>query len=187
VVMEKTFGDLRHQFQVLQDALEALSTTVEEDRPTRDDVVVAASLNDAVLAARGLLEESRSAADDACRTVVHPLNADRARQTLITCQERFHGLAHHFLFELATYERIDDLRSVADERGAEWRNWVTVIREELDQCRVQVEVIRCALFLCWQELAERIGASAVSVQNTTIGQQISLAERGGEAPHQNVA
>src|SRR5262245_5354359 len=140
--MDKTFADLRHQFQVLQEALEALGTTVEEDRPKWDDVVVAASLNDAVLAARGLLEDSRSAADDACRAVAHPLNADRARRALVTCQEQFHRFAHHFAVELATYERIDDLRSVGQERGPEWRTWVTVIRQGLDQSRVQVEEVR---------------------------------------------
>jgi hypothetical protein len=30
--------------------------------------------------------------------------------------------------------------------------------------------------LCWQELTEKLGTGSVSVQNTTIGQQITLPE-----------
>jgi hypothetical protein len=178
VALESAFRELQRHFEVLRDSLEALSMTAEEDRPTRDDVVVAARLSDAVLAARGLLEEASGAAGEAARAVAYPLNVERARRALTTCQERFHRFAHHFSFELASFERIDDLRSVGEERGAHWLNWVDVVRQALEQCRAQVEEVRNAVFLCWQELAERIGAGAVSVQNTAIGQQIAVPEGG---------
>ena len=38
---EQIFREMQHHLQTLQEALEALSTTVDEDKPTRDDVVVA--------------------------------------------------------------------------------------------------------------------------------------------------
>ena len=107
---EAIFREMRAQIQILQEALEALGTTVEEDKPQWDDVVVTVRLSDAVLASRGLLEEARAKADDACRDVVYPLDGDRARRALALCQERFHRFAHHFSFELASYERLDDLR-----------------------------------------------------------------------------
>jgi hypothetical protein len=180
VATENTFREMRHHLGILQEALEALSTTADEDRPTRDDVVVAWSLSDAVLAARGLLEEAQGAADEACRAVAYPLDTDRARRALTACQERLHHFAHHFTFELASYDRLDDLRSVGEERGAAWLKWVGVVRQALEQCQVQVEGVRNALFSCWQELAERIVAGGVSVRNTTIGQQITMPGRGAD-------
>jgi hypothetical protein len=155
---------------MLQEALEALGTTVEEDKPKWDDVVVASSLTDAVLASRGLLEEAGAAADDACRAVGYPLDGERSRRALTLCQELFHRFAYHFSFELASYDRIDDLRSVGAERGQDWLNWTSVVKQGLEQSRVQVEEVRNSLFLCWRELAERIATTSVSIQNTTIGQ-----------------
>jgi hypothetical protein len=170
VAAEATFREMRVQIRMLQEALEALGTTVEEDKPQRDDVVVTASLSDAVLASRGLLEEASNAADDACRAVVYPLDGDRVRRALALCHERFHRFSHHFSFELASYERIDDLRTVGKERGQDWLNWASVVRQGLEQSRALVEEARSTLFLCWQELAERIATTSVSIQNTTIGQ-----------------
>ncbi len=170
MALQKSFQDLCTRLHELQEVLEALNTTVEEDRPRRRDVVVASSLGDAVLAVRGILEESRAAADDAYAAVGHPLDADRARQALTTCQERFHRFAGEFSQDLASHERMADLNSVARERGRDWANWVKVVSQGLEQCQALVEVGREALFLCWQELTERLGTAAVPVRNTCIGQ-----------------
>jgi hypothetical protein len=175
VPADKIFRDLRRDLQQLQEALEALGTTIEEDRPARGDVVVASSLSDAVLAARGFLEEALTAADAACRAIAAPVCAEGVRQALSACQESFQRFATQFALELASFERIDDLRSVGRERGREWQGWATVVRQAVEQCRALVEEVRAALFRCWQELAERATATAVSIQNTTIG-QIAVAE-----------
>jgi hypothetical protein len=170
VALQKSFRALRGQLQELQELLESLNTTVEEDRPRRKDVVVASSLSDAVLAVRGILEESCAAADEACEAVADTLDLDRARRALITCQERFHRFAAEFSHDLASCERMTDLASVARERGRDWASWVKVVKQCLAQCEALVEEGREALFLCWQELAERLGTASVSVRNTSIGQ-----------------
>jgi hypothetical protein len=181
VAAEATFRDMQGQLRVLQEALEALGMTVEEDKPKWDDVVVASNLSDAVLASRGLLEEASAVADDAYRAVEYPLDGDRARRALTLCQERFHRFAHHFSFELASYNRIDDLRSVGEERGQDWLNWANVVKQGLEQSRALVEEVRNTLFRCWQELSERIATTSVSIQNTTIG-QVSAARLRAKAP-----
>jgi cyanate lyase len=170
VALQKSFVALRGQLRELQEVLEALNTTVEEDRPRRKDVVVASSLGDAVLAVRGLLEESCAAADEACEAVGQSLDLDRARRALITCQERFHRFAAEFSHDLASCERMADLASVARERGRDWASWVKVVKQGLAQCQALVEEGREALFLCWQDLSERLGTASVSVRNTSIGQ-----------------
>jgi hypothetical protein len=180
VALQKSFRDLCTRIQELQEVLEALNTTVEEDRPMRKDVVVASSLADAVLAVRGILEESRAAADEACEAVGHPVDLDRARRALITCQERFHHFAAEFLRDLTSYERMADLASVAQERGRDWASWVKVVKQGLEQCQALVEEGRDALFLCWQDLAERLSTAHVSVRNTSIGQLArDFYQRGG--------
>jgi hypothetical protein len=176
VPTEKIFAELRNHLRTLQEALEALGTTVDEDRPTRDDVVVASRLSDDLLAARGLLEEVLAAADVACRAVAYPLDNHRARRALTACQQQFHRFAHAFSFELAGYDRIDDLTSVGRERGREWLDWVSVVKQALEQCRMLSENVGNGLFLGWQELAERIATTSISIRNTSIGQQVSAAE-----------
>ena len=176
MALERTFAELNRRLKALQDALDALSTTVEEDRPKRRDVVVAQSLGDAVLAARGLVEESRSAANEATQAVVQRSDGDRMQRALASCQEKFHRFLTQFASELISYERIDDLVNIARERGREWSHWVDVVRQELEQCRLLAEDVRDCLLLCWQELVERAGTTSVSVQNTTIGQQIAAPE-----------
>ena len=170
MALQKSFRDLRAKLRALQEVLEALSMTVEEDRPRRRDVVVASSLSDAVLAVRGILEESHAAADDACDAVEHPFDMERARRALTLCQERFHRFAADVSQELTSYERMTDLASVAQERGRDWASWVKVVQQGLEQCQALVDSGRDALFLCWQDLAERLGTTSVSVRNTSIGQ-----------------
>jgi hypothetical protein len=166
VALQKSFRALRGRLQELQEVLEALITTVEEDRPRRKDVVVASSLSDTVLSVRGFLEESCAAADEACEAIEHTPDLDRARRALITCQERFHHFAVEFSHDLASCERMADLASVARERGRDWASWVEVVKQGLQQCRTLVEEGREALFVCWQDLTERLSATSVSVHTT---------------------
>jgi hypothetical protein len=176
VATEKIFAEMQHHLRTLQEALEALGTTVDEDKPTRDDVVVASCLSDDLLAVRGLLEEVLAAADVACRAVAYPLDGERARRALTACQQQFQRFAHAFSFELAGYDRIDDLASVGRERGLEWLNWVSVVKQALEQCEMLSEEVGNGLFLCWQELAERVASTSVSIRNTAIGPQVYAAE-----------
>jgi hypothetical protein len=183
VVLQKSFRKLRDVLQELQDLFEALSTTIEEDRPRRKDVVVASSLGDTVLAVRGLLEESCLAADAACTAVGAPGDLHQARRALITCQEQFHRFASDVARELASCERIADLSSVASERGRDWANWVKVVRQSLEQGQALIEDGREALFLCWQDLSERLGMTALSIRTTNIGQQLCSEKTHGAQSH----
>jgi hypothetical protein len=176
LAIESTFAELQHRIRALQEALEALGTTVDEDRPTRDDVIVASRLSDDLLAARGLLEEVLAAADEAIRSIGYPLDGDRARRALIACQQRFQRFAHALSFELTGFDRLDDLTSVGRERGRDWLDWVSVVKQALEQSRMLSEGVADGLSLCWQELAERIATTSVSIRNTAVGQQVSAAE-----------
>jgi hypothetical protein len=191
MAIEKTFRALQVELGKLREALEALGTTIDEDRPAPNAVAVTARLGDSVLAIRGAIEEARAAAAQAVQSATHPMDTERARRALAGCQEQFHRFVSQFVSDLMSYENLEDLMSVARERGRHWERWVSVVRQGLDQCRVLADQVRDALFLCWQELAEKLGTASVSVQNTTIGQQITLpenefneSERGEFARHE---
>ena len=57
MTIELAFGRLRERLADQREALGALCTTVDEDRPRHREVALATHLADAVLAARGVLEE----------------------------------------------------------------------------------------------------------------------------------
>ena len=135
MALENTFRTLQIELQRLREALEELSTTVDEDKPARDNIVVAARLGDSVLGVRGILEEALTAAGEAARAVTPPMDTQWARRALSACQDQFHRFTRQFSWDLVCYERIDDLMSVARERGRHWSAWVTVVRQALDQCR----------------------------------------------------
>ena len=180
MTIERTFGDLSQRLQELQESLSGLGVTIDEDKPRDDDVALASILSDAVLAAAGFLEEARQAAEEAQRAVADRCDTDLARRALIRCQKSFHSFGARFAAELCCCERLEDLKSVG-QRGQEWARWAAVAVESLEQCREQVEEIRNALFACWQELTERMGATTVSVRTTNIGQQFTVRESIREA------
>jgi hypothetical protein len=173
VTIEKTFQHLQQRLRELEEALDALDTTVEQDRPISDDVIVASRLNDAVLAARGYLQESLTAAGEACGAAA-PVDMECARRALVRCQERFHLFSRQFSDEIASYERWDDLRSVGKRRGREWMGWVSVVKDTLQNCLGLIDEVRNALFQCWQDLAERASLGSITAKNTQIGQKLVL-------------
>ncbi|GAB2914443.1 hypothetical protein GCM10027093_61220 [Paraburkholderia jirisanensis] len=168
MTIELALNCLRQRLHEQCDALAALSTTVEEDRPRHSDVAVAAHLADAVLAARGAMEETTAAFATGL--------ADEALDALTRGHAAF--LRYHEIFarEVASFERVEHLCTVARERGREWAGWVEVVRVELEQCSECAHRTAEALLDCWQEVAERRGG--LSLHNVSIGQQIGCGAKG---------
>jgi hypothetical protein len=167
------FHELSLQLRKLRDTFLGVRLTVVEDRPPRDEVALVDRFGDAVEDIVGWLEEAVAAAVEAEQAVGNPLDIYRARTALTACQERFNRLAQQFASDLVSFERIDDLTRFGRRRGGEWRRWANTVRESLEQCRPPLHEVSEALFVCWQELADRLGMSSVAVQNTVIGQRIS--------------
>lgn len=164
MTIERTFQRLPGQLRELEEALDALGTTVEQDKPAGENIIVAIRLNDAVLAAKGYLQESLGAATEAYVAVAASLDIRRAQRALAQCQERLHEFARYFATECVCFDRLDDVRSVGCERGRDWLNWSTVVIQELEQCRTLLEEARNAAFCCWQHLAERMASMPLVVR-----------------------
>ncbi len=181
MALEATFRELHTQLMSLQDNLLALRLTVAEDKPLKGEAALVDHFENSILDAMGLLNECLNSSRDAQKAVGLPLNMDHARRALTTCQNRFHLAARCFSEELISYEKLRDLASLSKTRGREWTSWAASVKHGLEQCRQPIDAVGKALAACWQEIAERIGTTSISVQATNIGQQITTDASGSRA------
>lgn len=172
MALETVFRELSLSLHRLHDSLNALHATTG-DTPPRDESALADGLQNAVLDMMGTLHEARKAAMQARKAVGHPANLDSARHALTTCQERFHRLDQLFASELVSYEKLKELARLGSERRA-WIPWASTVKVGIEQCREPLEQTSRALVACWEELAERLGMVNISMQATTVGQQITV-------------
>lgn len=173
MTLEATFRQLAVSLHQLHEALNALQVTVG-DKPPDDEAALADGLESAVLAMRGTLHDARKAALAARGAVEHPVDLDQARRALATCQEQCHIIDHQFSADLVSYEKLWELARLGSERGREWLPWSNSVKQAIEDCRLPLQEVGVALSRCWQELAERLGTTSISVHATNVGQQIKV-------------
>jgi hypothetical protein len=166
MALEAAFRTLCADARALHDALAALRTTILEDRPLRDDVVLVDILGDAAEEALGWLEEALEATVRGQRAAEPPVELDQARWAMAAAQDRVNRIARRFWTDLASYQRIAELTRLARERGGEWRAWARSVKKGLDQCQQSLFTVHETLSLCWQEMTERMTPPALPVQVT---------------------
>ncbi|HUP28500.1 MAG TPA: hypothetical protein VM409_08710 [Chloroflexia bacterium] len=176
MALEAAFQDLHTQTQKLHAALLGLRLTIVEDKPLKDDAALVDRFADGVEDVLGWAREACAAAEHGRKSSHHPVDAARAARSLVACHERANLIMHKLLFDLMSYRQVDDLKRLGRERGGEWRAWSVSAREALDKCGPPSYDLSYSLFLCWREIAERVGMASLSVQATNIGQQITAAE-----------
>ncbi len=175
MTIEATFNSLLGNFGALRESLQNLRLTVVEDRPLREGVVIVDRMGDAIDDLSGWLEEGSEGARQAAKAANYPFDGPRAIQGLRDASTRFVRIREKFFFGLASYPQVADLIRLGKSRGREWRAWSGSVKEALDQTGRAISELDQVLLGAWQELAERVSASSVSVRTTNIGQQISTA------------
>ncbi len=168
MALEKTFRDLSVCLHHLHDALNALQVTLG-DKPPDDESALADGVETVVLDLMGTLHEARKAALNGKKAVGRPVDLDRARRALTSCQERFHRIEQQFASDLVSYEKLKELARLGKQRRP-WLAWSRTAKQGIDQCRPPLEQTSKALAACWQELVEHSGTTSISVTNT--GQRI---------------
>lgn len=168
MTLEAAFSDLSLQLHRLREAVVGLRTTAVEDRPLRGEAVLVDLMGDTAEAALGWLEEAIAACREARRATEYPLDLDRARRSLATVQDRYTRAFQRLSYDLLRYERVAELVRLGQERGGEWQAWAAGVREGLDWCQQPLFEASQALARCWQEVAERVGMTSLSVQTTNI-------------------
>jgi hypothetical protein len=178
--LEKTFREFSTGLRKLADRIDELRiAAVVDTPPAKNGGVIVDNLEYAVEDLRGWLQETLAAARTAERAVGHPVDLEKARHALGICQERFRRIEQVYSANLVSYERLKDLTSFGSERRGEWPSWVTSVKQGIEQCRQPLEDARNQLADCWQEIAERVGMTSVSVRTTNIGQKVVA--KGSEA------
>ena len=176
MTLEAAFKDVTAKWERLAEELEqSLLWSVTETKPAGEHALATHYVDagtDLIAAAREGLAACRAEVDGG-------LSLGLTGPSLLRCQERYNTLAGRFHNEMASYERIRRLRRFGLEKGAAWRDWVAHVHKALDRCHRPMDDLNRALFGCWQEVADRIGMSSVSVQTTNIGQQIRMPQTEG--------
>ncbi|SRR5581483_6747974 len=187
MALEKTFRQFTARLLRLYDRLGELRLTVVVDRPQKNDAVVVDGIEYAVEDLLGWLNEAVHAAKAAEQALGQRVDLDQARRALMKCQERFRQIEKVFAENLVSYDRLKDLATFGSERRGEWPAWVSTVRHGIDQCRQPLDEARNALADCWEEIAERVGTTSISVQTTNIGQKISPSSSEADVEHESVA
>lgn len=169
---------LNAQLESLHEALSGLRTTIDDRPPQGATVILLDSLGDAVEDTLGWLEEALGLVSPLVEETGQKSGANfdvgRARQALVFSQEQFNRITGRFMFDLVSYDNVSQLMQLGRERRGEWQAWAGVVKGDLERCQQHLYDMGQALFRCWLEIAERVGMTSVSVQATTIGQQITV-------------
>jgi hypothetical protein len=173
MALEKSFQEQSRQIRRTRDRFLEVLLTLREDCP--GELAIADHFADAVEDLRGRIEEALEAAVEGERNVGHPIDLEGARRALQQCQEKFDTVDHQFFSDVASYEQLDELNNMGRNRDSEWAAWAEAVRQGIDHCRQQIEQARSAMKVCWQEIAERVGTTNVSISTTNIGQKIVTA------------
>lgn len=172
MALEATFRLLHSELRKLHDMLLALRLTVAEDKPLSGEAALVDYFEDTILDLMGLLNESLKGARAAQRAVGADQDLRSAGRALNVCQDRLQRIERQFSADLMSYEKLKDLAGLGSERRGEWIPWATSVRQGIEQCRQPLDRATKAMAACWQEIAERVGMTSVSVQTTNIGQKI---------------
>ena len=168
MALEAKFRGLSFCLNQLNEALNDLHVNLG-DKPPDDESAMADDLETAVVDLMGTLHDARRAAQNAQKSLGHPPDLDHARRALTLCQKRFHRFEKQFACDLVSYEKLNELARLGNERRA-WLPWTNAAKQGIEPCRQPLEQASKALAACWQELAEHRATTSISVKNT--GQKV---------------
>ena len=179
--LEHAIVELQGRLRKLRDAVGEARLTIVEDQPPGEFAAVD-PFSFGVDDIAGCTDEAfRQAAEAKKAAGQHPPDLNRASRALYQCQEHINRCGSRLIFGLVAHERIEELLGFARKRGRAWLGWATSAKEGLERCRQPWCDAGDAFLPCWQEIAERAGVASVSVQNTSIGAQISVPDRAEAA------
>ena len=185
--LEAAFDCLSDQLRLLKDAVSELQLNVSggyhPESPSRkasdgtsrreESPLPLERLADSVAELEGTVEHARHAASRAGKAVHYPRNLVEAQLGLIVIHRCLNSALKTFLVEVAAYDAVQTLVRMGRQKGGEWPEWVSLLKNVIEACAAPLHKAFQALGGCWEELAEKLSATSASVQATNIGQQIT--------------
>lgn len=198
MALERAFQLLREQLRLLKEALDELQLNVSGDYHPQSQSqqridgdsgreqapLPVQQLADAVSELQGTIEEAQHAAAGAERAVRYPQNLLETQLALIVIQRCMNRVLKTFLEDVSAYDAMQTLFVMGRRKGGKWPEWVALVKTVVEACRVPLYETFQALSECWQELADKLSAKAISLQTTNIGQQITTGEIQEKAAHE---
>jgi hypothetical protein len=172
MALEAAFENLVNRLKELGDAIAMLQWGAVEDRPRQGDTAlfdILGGISDDLLA---LARATRKSAAQTRKALGPPPDFDGLRLHVSTCQERFNELHQRFVAELLAYDRIAELKQLEREPRRSWRAWSAEVQQSIERCREPLHVANQAFLLCWQEIAERAGATNFSFRAVGVGSRL---------------
>jgi hypothetical protein len=176
MTLEGNFKELAAKWERLVEELEhGLLWSVTETRPNEEHTLATHYID----AATDLIAAAREGLA-VCQIAVNgDLSLAQAGKSLLRCQEHYHSIAEMFNSKMASYGRIRKIKRFGSEKRKAWREWASRVCEAVERCRLPIDDLNRAIFNCWQEVADRVGSSAITVHATSVGQKISVHKSEG--------
>jgi hypothetical protein len=173
-------GTLVSRLVALRDATGALRLTVVDDLPSDTELMQVDELGNAVDDLVGWGSEALGEAAAAQMAIAVHGDVGSGLRRLIASQERFNRFLDCWWGRLMAYRTLDELASLARERGGEWAGWVAMVRVGLDRCQVPLRGADAAFFACWKEVAD-LATPGGRPPIDTVADLADGADRGGGA------
>jgi hypothetical protein len=198
MAIDRAFQLLCEQLRLLKEAVDELHLNISGDYhpespsqqrvdgdPGREQAPLPVQhLADVVSELQGKLEEAQHAAAGAELAARRPRRFFDLQLELIAIQRCMNGVLKTFLEEVNAYESMHTLFVMGRRKGGKWPAWVALMKTVIEACRGPLCGTFQALFECWEELADKLNASTVSLQTTNIGQQITTRENQNKHLHE---
>jgi len=127
-------------------------------------------------AVKGDLHEALAAFAKALAAMRPPRDLQHAQAALIDVSRYLNDAVDRFRKDIMQPTTLQLLSEMASELSGEWPEWLQQIKSITYTTRDKFLEVWRALCQCWEELADKLSSSAVSVQTTNIGQQITAPE-----------
>jgi len=106
----------------------------------------------------------RTTVSDACRA-------------LAVCQRHYNNLIARYVRQFVQFEAVQRLRRFGRQGNASWHPWADNVEKALIRLRTPLLSLGSTLTKCWQEIADRIGESSISVRALNVGPEIHVATK----------
>jgi hypothetical protein len=166
-----SLGELGARLSDLREVMTQLRLTLVEDRPS--DIALADGMARVVDDIDGWISECERALREGPSTTRTSADLEGIVQALSECKYCASNILRQFTQEVGARQRIDHVTAVGRERGGAWTGWATEVKRGVDLGSAALHELIDALLDVYQEIAERIGATSVSTQATSVGVHIA--------------
>jgi hypothetical protein len=163
MTLKNSITTLNQALQALSERMEELRLTIQEDHPLQEASALVDLFGDAVEDCQGWLQDARQIALEQQGKLDTQPDLLHIRRALPACQELL-GRCEQRYHHLIAYDSLREMLNFGRRRGGEWQVWTTSVKESLESCQPYFDEIHQALFFCWNEIADRVGALSVSIQ-----------------------